>query len=96
MGRMSLEIQKRIAPGQNAAWRWIPFTGGPEQRKRTVRAVRDLPVDLDAEGRLLSGAVCTNDPFKAKLHLGVLVVNSDPEFCTTWLASLLRPTDKDG
>jgi uncharacterized ferritin-like protein (DUF455 family) len=75
MGRLALALGERLAPGKSGLWRQLR---GPDLRPSAQATAERLlaahPPRIDAHGRLLEGAVCTNDPAQAELALGVLQV----------------------
>ncbi|MCE9583940.1 MAG: ferritin-like domain-containing protein [Planctomycetes bacterium] len=85
MGRATLEARRFAAPGSPVAWRIYYQRHAREAGLRTlaefsarIRAAH--PVVLK-DGRLLSGAVCLNDPDKAGTFLGVLLAGEAAQSC---------------
>ncbi|KAF0241914.1 MAG: hypothetical protein FD180_4204 [Planctomycetota bacterium] len=78
MGRAALEARRFAAPESPVAWRIFYQR---HAREAGLRTLTEFAAQLRAaspvalrEGRLLSGAVCLNDPAKAAKFLGVLFV----------------------
>ena len=77
MGRVTLEARRFVAPEAPVAWRIFYQRHVREAGCRTLaefaaRIRQEHPVVMQ-EGRLLSGAVCVNDPATAEKFLGVLI-----------------------
>ena len=76
MGRVTLEARRFVAPESTVAWRiyyqrHVRAAGCRTLAEFAARIRADHPVVMQ-EGRLVSGAVCVNDPATAEKFLGVL------------------------
>ena len=94
MGRVALALGERVAPGRVGLWLHVP---APRARKAGHASLQDLacaaratlPIRLEGQPpRLVTGALCTNDPAAARVVLGLLVVDRDLEACQAGLARL--------
>jgi uncharacterized ferritin-like protein (DUF455 family) len=87
MGRVALELEKRLAPGVSGLWAFIPlrelrkkgYEDGEQFASEIRRKYPIQKVHAGAGSRIQSGALFTNDPKRAREVLTVLTVLPNAE-----------------
>ena len=78
MGRVALSLQSLLSPGRTGLWLWQSVHNLRRPPASWLNVLTADPFDVDDEGRLARGTVCTNDPDRACMHIGVLRVEKHP------------------
>ncbi len=85
MGRLTLELMKRVAPGSHGCFRLVNrpqlrALGQPDFPALSAVLTQRDPIRLEGEPvpRLRSGTVCLNDPARAEVCLAVFQVGERP------------------
>ena len=91
MGRVALELEKRLSSGVSAIWAWLPVREIAAQGYPTVKAfaealARRYPITLGPRSLLQSGVVFTSDPERVTEVFTALAILPCPE-----IESSLRP-----
>ncbi|NUN48669.1 MAG: DUF455 family protein [Candidatus Brocadiae bacterium] len=85
MGRATLEARRFVAPQVPVAWRIFSrrhaLESGAESLVAFAGQLRQAHPVVLKDGRLLSGAVCLNDPGAAETFLGVLFAGDPARAC---------------
>ena len=86
MGRVALSLQSLLSPGRTGLWLWQSVHNLRRPPASWLNVLTADPFDVDDEGRLARGTVCTNDPDRACMHIGVLRVEKTPDHCIDWFS----------
>jgi hypothetical protein len=92
MGRVALELEKKLIPGLNGAWAFLPLRELKRLGFKTPQEFAQImqnkyPIQTEIAGgtkRIRSGVLVTNDPAHAKSVLTVLVTFPNPELLSNW------------
>ncbi|MCO5168846.1 MAG: ferritin-like domain-containing protein [Planctomycetes bacterium] len=85
MGRVALALRERLAPGRVGLWLHVPAPRARRAGHASLAALgraaaERLPAQAEG-GRLVAGALATNDPGAARVVLGLLLVAEDLAGC---------------
>lgn len=92
MGRVALALRERLAPGRVGLWLHVPAPRARRAGHASLAALgraaaERLPARVEG-GRLVEGALATNDPAAARVVLGLLLVAERLDGCVALAAEL--------